>query len=224
MNNEFSEEEKIKYFDEICEKYYRKNFSLTSKSEMDLLMFKFFYQNKLKRKKSGDFNADSDYLLSKELGITQSRVRNLKIKKELVYPEQNYDWKEQFLNLISFAQYDEQTKKIIMNIPDPNLQIEIENHIEQRGLFIEKQLNSKLLQVRVEYFIELVISLDENISQDDLIENMKAQISELSSVDKKIMKKGFGKVVKEKGISSIELLSAIVTIAPAVQPIIAMIS
>lgn len=51
MNSEFSEEEKIKYFDEICEKYYRKNFGLTSKSEMDLLMFKFFYQNKLKRKK-----------------------------------------------------------------------------------------------------------------------------------------------------------------------------
>lgn len=224
MNSEFSEEEKIKYFDEICEKYYRKKFGLTSKSEMDLLMFKFFYQNKLKRKKNGDFNADSDYLLSKELGITQSRVRNLKIKKELVYPEQNYNWKEQFLNLISFAQYDEQTKKIIMNIPDPNLQIEIENHIEQRGLFIERQLNSKLLQIRVEYFIELVISLDENISQDKLVENMKAQISELSSVDKKIMKKGFGKVIKEKGISATELLAAIVTIAPAVQPIIAMIN
>ncbi|WP_270326535.1 hypothetical protein [Enterococcus malodoratus] len=158
------------------------------------------------------------------MGITQSRVRNLKIKKELVYPEQNYNWKEQFLNLISFAQYDEQTKKIIMNIPDPNLQIEIENHIEQRGLFIERQLNSKLLQIRVEYFIELVISLDENISQDKLVENMKAQISELSSVDKKIMKKGFGKVIKEKGISAIELLAAIVTIAPAVQPIIAMIN
>ncbi|NSU94059.1 hypothetical protein HRH21_12700, partial [Enterococcus faecalis] len=95
---------------------------------------------------------------------------------------------------------------------------------EQRGLFIERQLNSKLLQIRVEYFIELVISLDENISQDKLVENMKAQISELSSVDKKIMKKGFGKVIKEKGISATELLAAIVTIAPAVQPIIAMIN
>ncbi len=223
-NIEFSDLEKIKYFDEICEKYYQKNFGLASKSEVDLLMFKFFYQNKLERKKNGEFNIDSDYLISKELGITQSRVRNLKIKKELVYPILDYNWKQQFLDLIEFAQYEEQTKKIIMNIPDPNLKIEIENHIEQRGLFIEKQLNSKLLIIRVEYFIELVISLDEKINQDELIETMKMKIEDLSLVDKKIMKKNFGKIVKEKGISSIELLSALVTIAPVVKPIFGIIN
>lgn len=39
-------------------------------------MVKIFCQNKLKRK--GDyFNANPDYFLSKELGITQSKVRKL---------------------------------------------------------------------------------------------------------------------------------------------------
>lgn len=217
-NIEFSDIEKIKYFDEICEKYYKKNFGLSSKSEIDLLMFKFFYQNKLGKKKNGVFNADSDYLLSKELGITQSRVRNLKVKKELVYPELEYDWKQQFLELIDLAQYDEQNKKVIMNITDPNLQIEIENHIEQRGLYYEKQLNTKLLQLRVEYFIELVVSLDDSINQDELIKVMKTQIKALSLVEDRIMKKGFGKIAKEKGINSIELLSAITTIGTAIGP------
>ncbi|MGX6961110.1 hypothetical protein [Vagococcus xieshaowenii] len=217
---EFSDSEKLKYFDEICEKYYQKNFGLTSKTEIDLLMFKFFYQNKIKKKAEGFFNADSDYLLSKELGITQTRVRNLKIKKELLYPEENKDWKKDFLDLIAFAQYDEQTKKMILNISDPNLQIEIENHIEQRGLYIEKQLNSKLLIIRVEYFIELVISLDSTVSQDELIETITTQIDELKSLDKKMMQQGFGKVVIERGVNVINLLSALATISQTVGPIL----
>lgn len=38
-----------------------------------------------------DMNTYSDYTLSKYLGITQSKVSNLKVKKELQYPYAKFD-------------------------------------------------------------------------------------------------------------------------------------
>lgn len=106
------------------------------------------------------------------MGITQQRVRNLKVKKELVYPTQ-YDWKAALAKLTEYARYDKTTRKVILNIPDPNLYIEIQNFIENQGAYIEKQLNSKILQIRAEYYIELVTSLENEKERKEIIKKLK---------------------------------------------------
>ena len=87
-------------------------------------MFKFYMEKLIDDNKDEKnvlhYNNCSDYIISKELGITQQTVRNLKIKKQLVYPTQ-FDWKESLAKLTEHARYEEATRTIIINIPDPNL-------------------------------------------------------------------------------------------------------
>ena len=173
---QFSDEEKIALFDVIADHFYKANFGQMSKSDIELMMFRFYMEKMIATYQNEDGTIDyrkcSDYKISKELGITQQRVRNLKIKKELIYPTQ-YDWKSALASLTENAKYDKITNKIVLNIPDPNLYIEIQNFIEEQGAYVEKQLNSKVLQIRAEYYIDLIISLEEDASRKEIIKKIK---------------------------------------------------
>ena len=92
----------------------------------------------------------SDYELSKQLGITQSKVRNLKVKKQLQYPR-TYDWKEAFVRVCENATYE--NGKIKVQIPDVNLYYEVKNAIEEAGGYIDISLTSNLLQVSRDIFL-----------------------------------------------------------------------
>ena len=75
---EFSTKEKTDAFDQIAACFYEQNFSTLSKADFELLMFHFLLQH-LKEIN----NPIDDYSVSKILGITQQRVRNLKIKQQI---------------------------------------------------------------------------------------------------------------------------------------------
>ena len=139
----FDDDEKIKMFDEISNHFYNKNFGQFSKSEIELMMFNFYIQKMIKDslKEDGtvDYSKCSEYRISKDLGITQQKVRNLKVKNQLVNPVE-FDWKKEIAALMPNARYE--NKKVYINIPDPNLFYEIQNFLENEGSYIEKQLNS----------------------------------------------------------------------------------
>lgn len=88
-------------------------------------------------------NAYSDYTLSKQLGITQSKISNLKVRKELLYPYEKFNWRESLLQISNRAVYE--NRNIKLYIPDRNLFLEIKNAIEEQGGFIEIQLSQNLL-------------------------------------------------------------------------------
>lgn len=169
-----------------------------SKSDFELMIFKFYIENLLSNNRDENnviknYNECSDYKISKDLGITPQRVSNLKVKKELVYPSK-YDWKKAFLKLTENARYDPVTKKVTINIPDPNLYLEIQNFLEEKGSYIEKQLNRKVMCLRAEYYIDLIISLNDSESERKEITEglkksfMKKNKGEFSFDDKNIGK------------------------------------
>ena len=91
-NIEFSNEEKCKYFDEIVKHFYQKNFGSLSKTDMDILMFHIYIEHLIGEicidndDNTIDYTLCSDYVISRQLGITQQRVRSLKVRSELAYP------------------------------------------------------------------------------------------------------------------------------------------
>jgi len=195
---EFNKDEKAEMFDVIASRYYNRNFGQMSKTDMDLLMFHFYIEKISSVSTSGDGTLDylqcSDYKISKELGITQQRVRNLKVKNQLVYPsEEERDWKKEFAKLTKNARYDQVSKKVIVNIPDPNLYLEIQNFIEEKGAFVEKQLNSKILQIRAEYYIDLVISLEPIDNRKKIIDELRKQLRSGGSEDAAFDETNIGK-------------------------------
>lgn len=192
----FTPVEKGKLFDEIADYYYRCNFGTMSKSEIDLLMFKFYFEKMMNKNMNKDgtlnYNAISDYQIANRLGITESRVRSLKVKYHLKYGNE-FDWKKAFAKLVSNARYEKDTHKIIVNIPDPNLYREIQNYIEENGAYVEKQLNSKLLQIRVEYFIALVLCDEPEDNRKKIIKKLKEQFKEANKSEDSFDEKNIGK-------------------------------
>ena len=202
--NEFSDDEKIKMFDTIASKYFEANFGQTSKADIELLMFHFYIEKMISNNtdETGiiDFNACSDYKISKDLGITQQRVRNLKIKNQLVYPVE-FDWEKALATLVKNARYDKASSKIVLHIPDPNLYLEIQNFIEEKGAFVEKQLNTKVLQLRAEYFIDLVVSLEPENSRKEIIKRLKKSFKDEGKDEKAFNEKCIGKSLLDMAIN-----------------------
>ncbi len=150
-----ADEEKAKAFDRIAEQFYARNFGRMTKSDFEALLFDIYLEACLQKQKRFD-----DYTLSRELGITQSRVRNLKVRKELLYPHEGFDWKQSFVDCIKDARFDDVKRLVKLHISDVNVLIELRNYLEEHGWYDEYQLNPKLFQCPLTVFVELCASLD----------------------------------------------------------------
>lgn len=209
---QFEDEEKIELFDKIAAKFYEANFGQLSKSDMELMMFNFYLEKMIKDNSDEngiiDFKKCTDYKISKDLGITQQKVRNLKIKKQLVYPVE-YDWKKAFANLIDKARYDLRTGKVTIDIPDPNLYLEIKNCIEEQGAYVETQLNNRILQIRPEYYIDLMVDLEEEKSRKAIIQEIKTAFKKCGKDDSEFDEKHIGNTLLEAAVDITTLLANI---------------
>lgn len=151
-------------FDMIAERYYAGNFGTMSKADFETLMFHLYIERILDLGDS-KFSSYSDYRLSKELGVPQSKISNLKVRKQLQYPRE-YDWKKSFNAISENIRYEK--GKFVIQIPDINLFYEVKNAIEEEGGYIEMTLTSKLLQVSPQYFLDLLVITTDNQNKEAL--------------------------------------------------------
>ena len=196
-------EEKAEIFDQIADEYYNVNFGHFSKSQIDLLMFSIYLEKLIDSGQNFD-----DYTISKQLGILQSTVRQLKKKKQLVYPR-NYKWYEVFLEYSKNAVFDG-SGRIVINIPDPNVYLELQHAIEEIGGYVEIQLNSKLLKIPPGYYMELLLKIHQLDSGSDLktaktlkadfIKKLNKRYLEDEKLDDEFTDKTFLTKLKEQGL------------------------
>ncbi|MCH5281451.1 MAG: hypothetical protein J1E61_08265 [Lachnospiraceae bacterium] len=202
----FGPEEKVEFFDAIADRYFNRNFGTMLKADIDTLIFSTYIEHCLKKGLPYD-----DYSLSNSLGITESRVRSLKERKQLQYPYENYNWKDAFIDLIPNAKYNDVKKLVQINIGDVNLMKDVRHFVYENGWFDEFQLNPRLFQCRLDYFLALCYKLDEI---DGVGDDVKEKILELAkneqekSALKKIASGAF-----EDGIKALLVAGAKVTIA-----------
>lgn len=166
----FSDAEKAVIFDKISKEYFEKNFGSMSKSDLETLLFSEYIEHCIRHGKAYD-----DYTLSKQLGITQQRIRSLKERKELKYPYEGFEWETAFAKAVENAKYDKSDHYIKMIIEDVNVMNEIRHYIEQNGWYDECSLNKKLLKIPLDCFVEICLKdLPDNIVfSDEAKENIK---------------------------------------------------
>lgn len=199
-----TDKKKADAFDRIAEKYYFNNFGTFSKSEIDLLMFDIYLEQSIINNKLNtnlvNYNAVSDYKMARNLGITPQRIRNLKIKKQYVYPVK-FDWKESLANILNDDKniHIVDNKTIKINIPDPNLFLAIQEEIEAEGGYLDIQLNSRLLSVPIDNFMIIVKLIFEEDEYDKICEKV---IEKYNSINKE------NKI--EKGLATTKQITSIV--------------
>lgn len=104
-----------------------------------------------------DINTYSDYTLAKQLGVTPSKINSLKLKKQLQYPYESFNWKVSFQRCCKNARLD--GGKIKINLRDVNLYYELKNQVEIMGGFAETSLTRNLLVISPEDFFKLTEEL-----------------------------------------------------------------
>lgn len=167
----FSNEEKIKAFDMISMKYFERNFGTMTKADFETVLFSIFLEHLIEGGEAYD-----DYQVSKVLGITQSKVRTLKMKKELQYPHNDKDeWKAQFVNLIQYAVYDKESRMVSLLISDVGIQTELRYYMEINHLYDECPPNVHQFKCRLDFFLKICekLSDEEIILSEDQFEKLK---------------------------------------------------
>ena len=171
---QIEDDKKIEFYDKLSDLYFERNFGTMSKSDFETFLFSEFidnvgYVDGSCRK--GFSNAD-DYTISKQLGITQSRVRALRERKDLKYPKKDPDWwKKEFKNISKNIKIEEGYVKLL--IDDVNVLNEARHYIEVRGWFDECSLNKKLFKIPLGCYIEL---LSDQALEDLFTEDVKEKI------------------------------------------------
>lgn len=186
--------EKARAFEKIAEKYYYCNFGSTQKSDFDILMFSIYLEQILNNSEA-QIQTYSDYQLSKYLGITQERVQTLKVKKELRYPYPKFDWRESFKRICHNARFKQ--GKIVLHIPDKNLFLEIKNAIEGNNGYIELQLNSTLLVVSPEFFVDLILCISKDEDRSKIETDLRKELKKKNLNADFMNKQTFGEIVRE---------------------------
>lgn len=191
-----SNDYKAEAFDYIASHYYNVNFGDLSKSDIDLLMFHIYIESRIEDCKDEDgtinYSDLSDYKIGKELGITPQRVKNLKVKKELKYPQKEFNWEVSLRKLLvnpNRVVYEKDYIKI--NIPDPNLFMSIKDFIEDNDGYVDMQLNSNILKIRKNYFLGLLYYIcDEedaatilSVIEEEVPEEKKNHINKSSKLE-----------------------------------------
>ncbi len=146
----FRDEEKIAAFDMLAPCFAECNFGTVGKSEIELIFFAIVLQHQQKN----DLPVD-DYTLSNLLGITPSRVNNLRFKAHLRQLDTGYDWRVELAKLASSAHRE--NGYVTIRLEHPGVRNDIEHFIDQHGHFVDYAPNPKLLKMPENDFILLLV-------------------------------------------------------------------
>ncbi len=155
-------EQKARFFDELANRFYKHNFGTLTKAEFELMMFHFYSEQH-----KGEPDKLDAYTMSKDLGITQERIRNLKIKEYLVYPPL-INWVDFFRKeLEDKIRYNESDNSIEFPVLDPRLFIEIEHAVELAKGSVRYRTNKKILALSLIDFTKLLVELDSKLKDNE---------------------------------------------------------
>jgi hypothetical protein len=146
-NYGFTEKEKIEFANDILPLFLNRNFGCVSKEEIELIVFKHFI-------KATKNTGISDYDISKKLGLTPIKVKNLKVKNYLRF-EDAYDLKSKFSKIIDNTPFEIDGKNISFVISDVNLKMEIQNFLNENKFVSEYVLNPNVFKCSIDVFCRM---------------------------------------------------------------------
>lgn len=196
---EMKKEKQAENFRQLAKLYYEGNFGTVTKGEIDLLMFKFYYDSVLESYKDDegkvDFTKITNYSMAKDLGVTSQRIAALRGKVELRYPSM-FDLEASFKELAkgSFCHVGE--KYVTLSVSDPRLRNELEDLLIRKGEYVEHDNSLKTLKMAPSSYIGLFVDCA-GVAEDDLVKKLKDMVKDNEQVMANLTSSGWRKWMKE---------------------------
>lgn len=194
---------------------FSKRFGSFAKTDYETLMFSIYLEMLDKPAR--------DYDISLELGITETKVRNLRVKAQLVYPKPLL-CKTELAEAIKKGFFDPDNCTLTIMIEDPSTQSYIKNQIEKQQGIVLLGYNPKHLTLPIESYILIAASLEENETTaiQKLNEKWLAQDEKASEIKKEDLVAQYW--TKNKGLGLLKLmLDCAAEVWPVAAPVVRII-
>lgn len=157
----FSQEEKAALFERICGEYYQQNFGRLSKTEMELMMFRFFldhYTDDPAQRLAGE-RVGSDEVIGRELGITARRVGDLRLKREWAESTERL-WRDVMKKLLCDGCYDYHYRRLAIPFSTPETLRSVRDFLSMQGAPTQTDAAGNTLFLRIEYYLQVLVMLE----------------------------------------------------------------
>lgn len=173
--------------EEIIQSYLKRGFGSMNKNDFEVWIFNEW-------RKLQDKNL-SDYAISKELKISETKVKRLRYEADLKYSSDNDDDKlqEHFFELLKTAKYKKENSKLQFVIKDKLLRGYISDCLEKDGRFMDSSFNANMVSIYVDDFSFLLEQFKEVIDTDKIIKEAEKKAESYHDFPVK-----FSDIIKEK--------------------------
>lgn len=150
--------------------YIKRGFGSMNKNDFEVFIFNQWLSFENNKEKS-------DYAISRELRIPESKVKRLRYESSLVYSEyQNDDkrLKDKFYDDLKNAKYKADSQKLYFLVPDKLVRQYINDILEKDGRYLESSLTSSSVSIYINDFIYLIDKL-KLVDRDVIVNKAKEE-------------------------------------------------
>lgn len=162
---------------EFISRYSKVGFGSMNKNDFEVMIFDLL-------KKFGNLKGKSNYDISLELQITESKVKKLSYEAELKY--NNHDaatFKNDFFKILEKSRYKRDTNKVLFSVEDKFLRTSISAKLKELGHFSDSSFNSEIISIDLESFIDLLDYVLSKNEKECIIKNNKSIFEEEPIID-----------------------------------------
>ena len=144
---------------EVIDAYLNRGFGSMNKNDFEVWIFNYLLQN--------DLNAKTNFDISIELGIPESKVKRLRYEASLKYgnPKNTNQYNIAFLSLLNNVNLKKGSGNIIQfAVEDLQLRKYLDSVLKKKGLFSDTSFNTEVVSITIE---DLVVLLDETCTQKE---------------------------------------------------------
>lgn len=162
---------------EFISRYSKVGFGSMNKNDFEVMIYDLL-------KKYGNLSGKSNYDISLELQITESKVKKLSYEAELKYNDHNDDtFKNDFFIILEKAKFRRDTNKVLFSVEDKFLRTSISAKLKALGHFSDSSFNSEIISIDLESFIDLLDSVLSKKEKELIIKKNKSIFEEEPIID-----------------------------------------
>ncbi|HOR18515.1 MAG TPA: hypothetical protein PLE10_01625 [Brevefilum sp.] len=183
--SKLSDAEKIRFTEELLSRFLSPGFGALPKREIEILIFHLLCH------KTDAFTGLSNYDISNELKISETKVKSFKIEASLKY--QQMDHQEALIEIARlFFEYNElkpalEDDTVIFALEDPVLKREFEHAVKELGYFVDHSFHREIIKVKASVFLEIFIRSFEE-AEKKFIQMIMDQHKDDSKFQKQLIK------------------------------------
>lgn len=141
-------------------------FGSMNKNDYEVALFHLMLEN--------GYSEKSDYAISKELQIPETKVKRLRYEANLAYPKSDDEIKQEFYSLLQTRSYKlTHDGKIQFAVNDKMLRLYLNDMLNENGSFYDSSFNTSIVTISA---ADLLILLSCFEKKDEIIKHVKEEV------------------------------------------------